>query len=445
VRIVGLKIDRGVVAASVLQKDFRKSELVDSFSRRFATDAELVDILRDKAGEWTGATIVSSIPGHFFTQRLVHFPFSDRKRVEKALPFELEDTVPFDLNEIIVDHIVLSSGRNGRGESASKEAQVLGMMLPKSVLKHHLDLLASAGIDPQVIVPSYIGLPALARMIKAEGCTVLACGTDICLRNGEAVKGLRSFSVSSSTAGILHTLQAIEIEQKERIEKICILCLDEASQAAIAESGMAVEEVVAEFGGKRAEDPLTLGLALSEQINFRKQEFAYHVVDEAVRRKKRTVMTAAAIAGLLFLTNLGVRFYMVETTYRRLDQEIKAVYREAVPGAKAVADPVRQMRSNLDDAHRKFGALGSGSSALDIMKTVTEGVPKDVRVSFFEFNLEGDRLRLQGEAASFEAVDKIKAELQKAAAFGEVTVTDTRMGTENKVKFRMDITLKQGL
>jgi type II secretion system protein L len=445
VKIVGLKIEKGLVSASVVEKDFRRKDLVDSFSQPFATDAELVDILKSKSRDWAGAKIISSIPGHLFTQRLVQFPFSDRKRVEKALPFELEDTVPFALDDVIIDHIVLESGKNGKGEDAAKEAQVLGIMLPKQVLKNHIDLLASAGIDPQVIVPSYIGLDSLSRMIKLEGCALLACGNDICMRSGQAVKGLRSFSDSASTASIRHTLQALEIEQKERVEKICFLCPDHDSQALFTDLGIAVEQIAPEYGGKKAEDPLTLGLALSEQINFRKQEFAYHLVDEGLRRRKRTIIIAGAIAAVLFIVNIGAKLYMVETAYGKLDKEIRAIYQQAVPGAKNVADPVRQLRSNLEDAHKKFGALGSGTSALDTMKAVTDGIPNEVRVSFQEFNLEGDRLKLQGEAASFETVDKIKAELQKSELFSEVNVLDTRMGTDNKVKFRLDIKLKQGL
>jgi len=42
-------------------------------------------------------------------------------------------------------------------------------------------------------------------------------------------------------------------------------------------------------------------------------------------------------------------------------------------------------------------------------------------------------------------VDKIKAELQKSPLFTDVTVQDTRMGVDNKVKFRFEIKLKQGL
>jgi GspL periplasmic domain len=282
-------------------------------------------------------------------------------------------------------------------------------------------------------------------MMKADGCTLLACGNDLCLRCGEAVKGLRSFSGSASTTGIRHTVQALEIEQKERVEKVLVLCPDNGSQTAFAELGIAVEQVAPELGGKKATDPVSLGLALSEQINFRKAEFAYHLADEGTRRRKRTIIIAGVVAAALLVVNLGVKFYVVETSYSKLDKEIRDIYRQAVPDSKVVADPVRQLRSNLEEARKKFGVLGTGTSALDAMKAVTDGIPKDVRVGFQEFNLEGDRLKLQGEVASFESIDKIKADLQKAEMFSEVTVLDTRMGTDNKVKFRLDIKLKQGI
>ncbi|HTP05429.1 MAG TPA: type II secretion system protein GspL [Nitrospirota bacterium] len=443
-KIVGIKIEKGLVAAAVVQKDFRRMELVDSFSQPFATDAELIDILVNKSGDWAGAKIIASIPGHRFTQRLVHFPFSDRKRVEKALPFELEDSVPFALDDVVIDYLILDGGKTAKDTDASKEAAVLGIMLPKEVLKRHLELLASAGIDPQVIVPSYNGLDALSKMMKVEGCTLLTCGSDLCLRSGETVKGLRSFSGSGSTSGIRHTVQALEIEQKERVEKVLALCPDDSLQTIFAEMGIAVEQAVPELGGEKAADPLSLGLALSEHVNFRKQEFAYHLADEGARRRKRTLIIAGVIAAALLVVNLGVKLYVVETAYGKLDKEIRDVYRQAVPDAKVVADPLRQLRSSLEEARKKFGVLGTGTSALDAMKAVTDGIPKEVRVGFQEFNLEGDRLKLQGEAASFESVDKIKAELQKAALFSDVTVLDTRMGTDNKVKFRLDIKLKQG-
>jgi len=190
---------------------------------------------------------------------------------------------------------------------------------------------------------------------------------------------------------------------------------------------------------------VSLGIALLDGLNFRKGEFTYHLADEGTRRTRRMLIIAGAIVAVLFAVNIAVKLYIVRSGYGKLDAEIKEVYRQTFPDGRPAADPVRQMRDKINEAKKLFGALGSGSSVLDVMKTVTDGIPKEVRVNFTEFILESDRLKLQGEASTFESVDKIKAELQKSPLFTEVTVLDTRMGVDNKVKFRFDIKLKQGM
>ncbi len=443
-KIIGLNIDKGRVAASIVVTGLRQSELKESFSRAFATDAELVDILKQKAAEWAGARIVSSIPGRHFSQRNAHFPFADRKRIEKALPFEIEDSLPFPLDDVEIDHFPLDKAE--KDGAKKKEASVLGILLPKTVLRQHLQLLASAGVDPQVVVPSYIGLYFVSKMVPVEGNAVLIDGSDLCIKSGSTVTACRSFSDTGATAaGINHTLKALEIESGERVEKAYLLTANDRLSTELADGGIAVEHVIPEFGGKKAADPVSLGLALSDQINFRRGEFSYRRADAAIQKRRRTLIIAGVAAALFASANLGVKFFLVESSYGKLDREIKEMYRQVFPDAKAVADPLRQLRTRLDEARKKFGVLGAGTSALDVMKAVTEGIPRELRVSFQEFNLEGDRLKLQGDAASFESVDKMKAELQKAALFSDVAVQDTRMGVDNKVKFRFEIKLKQTL
>jgi type II secretory pathway component PulL len=440
-KIVGLNIEKGRLAVTVIEKGLRQTDLKDSFCSTFATDAELVEILKGKSKDWAGARLVSSIPGHFFSQRLVQFPFADRKRVEKALPFEIEDSVPFSLEDIVLDHLAMA--KPDKSANDKNETAILGMMLPKTLLRQHLDLLALAGVDPQVIVPSYVGLYFVSRMIPLEGTAVLIGGNDLCLKNGKTVRACRSFFGSRETGGIRHMLKSLETEHSSQVEKAYLLTEDEGLRTVLAELGISVEQIVPEYGGKKALDSVSLGLSLCEDINFRRGEFAYQLADAGTRKRRRTLIVAGAAAGLLALANIGVKFYLTQSSYGKLDGEIKELYRQTLPDSKLVGDPVEQLRKRLDEAKKKFGVLGSGSSALDVMKAVTEGIPKEVRVNFQEFLLEGDRLKLQGEASSFEAVDKMKAELQKAPAFAEVQVLDTRMGVDNKVKFRFDIKLKQ--
>jgi type II secretion system protein L len=443
VKIVGLKIEKGKLAVSVVDRGMRQTELKDSYSLSFSTDMELVDLLRAKSSEWVGARIVSSIPGSKFSQRTLTFPFGDRKRVEKALPFELEDTIPFGLEDVELDHVMLD--RADTGVDKKKESAVLGIMLPKTVLRQHLELLASAGVDPQVIIPSYIGLSCIAKLIPVEGVAVIIDGADLCLKIGSNVTACRSFSTANASGGIRHTLKAFETEQGTQIEKAYLLSENNGLRADLADLGIAIERITPDFAGKKPADPASLGLALSDQINFRKGEFAYRLADAGARKRRRTLIIAGAFAVAFIVANIAVKYYVVESSYGKLDREIKTIYRQTIPESKSTADPVRQLRAKLEEAKKKFGALGSGTSVLDVMKAVTEGIPKEVRVVFQDFLLEGDHLKLQGEAASFESVDKMKTELQKSGTFADVQVLDTRMGVDNKVKFRFDIKLKQAM
>lgn len=440
-KIVGLSIEKDRLAVAVVATGMRRMELKDSFSAAFATESELVELLKAKAADWAGARIVASIPGRQFSQRTVRFPFADHKRIEKALPFELEDSLPFSLDDAVIDHLVLDHEEKS-GEK-KKEFSILGFLLSKTVLRRHLELLASAGVDPQAVVPSSLGLYQVSKMIPVEGTAVLILGSDLCVKSGNRITSCRSFDDTHPTGAIRHTLKAIELESNERVEKAYLFSANDSLSAELAELGISVEQVTPEIGGKKAADLVSLGIALSEQVNFRKNEFSYRLAEAGVSKRRRALVIAGALAALFAIANLGVKYYLVRASYGKLDRDIQESYRQVFPEAASVADPVRQLRIKLDEAKKKFGVLGTGTSALDVMKAVTEGIPREVLVTFQEFNLEGNGLKLQGEAASFESVDKIKAELQKSPLLSEVVVLDTRMGVDNKVKFRFEIKLKQ--
>lgn len=442
-KIVGIKMEQGTLSVSIVEKGMRQAELRDSFHRTYTSEAELADLLREASRDWAGARIVSSIPGRQFSQRTLVLPFGDRKRVEKALPFELEEIVPFSLDEMELDHLILE--RPAQEPGKKKDTTVLGLMLPKTVLRQHLDFLASAGIDPQVVLPSYIGLSLIAAMLPVEGTALFIGGNDLCMKIGNFVVACRNLSSTQATTGIRHTIKALEAEHNALITKVCLFSENDQLAAELADLGIPMERITPDYHGKKADDPVSLGLALVEEINFRKGDFSYRLLDEGIRKRRRTLIIAGAIAALIAASNIGVKYYLVESSYGKLDREIKDIYRQTFPDSKTAADPVRQLRTRLDEAKKKFGVLGTGTSALDVMKAVTDGIPKEVRVSFTEFILEGDRLKLQGEASSFESVDKMKAELQKATQFAEVVVQDTRMGVDNKVKFRFELKMKQAM
>jgi len=84
-----------------------------------------------------------SIPANFFNYRIVNVPFSDREKIRKVLPIELDNLVLGGSEEIVFDIIV--SG----GDDAS--ADVLVVYTEKSTMSRILKELAHRNSDPRVV------------------------------------------------------------------------------------------------------------------------------------------------------------------------------------------------------------------------------------------------------------------------------------------------------
>lgn len=92
---------------------------------------------------------VVALPGPALATHPITLPFSDAKRIESALPFEIEAQLPFDLSEAVFDYQVTS-----RVEGKS---DLLVAVIRQDELRTLLATLLSLGIDPRIVTH-----PALA-------------------------------------------------------------------------------------------------------------------------------------------------------------------------------------------------------------------------------------------------------------------------------------------
>ena len=79
--------------------------------------------------------VVTSMPGDRVVSRILEFPFSDPKRIAQIIGFELEEHIPFELEDVLVDHCILSSSEDG--------ARVLASAIPMDDVSETLDILNS--------------------------------------------------------------------------------------------------------------------------------------------------------------------------------------------------------------------------------------------------------------------------------------------------------------
>lgn len=82
-----------------------------------------------------------ALTGHKIIYKNVRFPFSDYKKIRMILPFELEQALPFSIQETTIDAIVTQSTPSG-------ESDIIALALRTPFLLEYIDPFIQAGIHP---------------------------------------------------------------------------------------------------------------------------------------------------------------------------------------------------------------------------------------------------------------------------------------------------------
>jgi general secretion pathway protein L len=154
-RILGLDVGASRVKGVLLESSYRGFSLVDAAAEPVAPPAEGAEQpLRERqaaavqrlvaARGWHFETVMASLPGVSATH-VVSLPFTDPRRIEQTIGFEVEAQIPFDLAEVAWDWQPLTAPE-GR-------ADLLVGVVRKEELAGLLAGLAGAGIDPRAVIP----------------------------------------------------------------------------------------------------------------------------------------------------------------------------------------------------------------------------------------------------------------------------------------------------
>ncbi len=151
--VIGL--DRGTceVKAVILERSFRGNEVKGTRVVRVPQDGSGPP--SEEAVEAAVAQIVDEFdPGavgyvtDFRSERasvwFVPLPFTDQRRIDQTLPFELENHVPFDLDDMVLDYRVV---RAEHGES-----RVLAALAPRNEMRDTLQALKKFKVDPRAVI-----------------------------------------------------------------------------------------------------------------------------------------------------------------------------------------------------------------------------------------------------------------------------------------------------
>ncbi|GAB4542073.1 MAG: hypothetical protein Fur0020_11550 [Thermodesulfovibrionia bacterium] len=87
--------------------------------------------------------IYLSLPLDMLSIRELKFPFSDRKKIDETITFELDGLLLGNVSDYVIDHLITQRGEEG--------CNVLAVCIEKIRLKEMIDIFSRAGLEPMVI------------------------------------------------------------------------------------------------------------------------------------------------------------------------------------------------------------------------------------------------------------------------------------------------------
>jgi type IV pilus assembly protein PilM len=154
--IVAIDLGHQAARIVVLEVSMRRAEVKSAKSVDFAPDLSLDEIwahVRANAKVPVGSLVIGIDARASSTRQLI-FPFTDLRRVEAAVDFELEGQIPYAIDDVALTWQI--------SERAAQATHLLAAVTPKVAVRQQLRAQADAGLEPRVLMLPAAGLAEFA-------------------------------------------------------------------------------------------------------------------------------------------------------------------------------------------------------------------------------------------------------------------------------------------
>jgi hypothetical protein len=147
---------------------------------------------------------------------------------------------------------------------------------------------------------------------------------------------------------------------------------------------------------------------------------------------------------LAAFSNIAIEAYSTEKKLNELNTRITDIFTSTFPDKKVV-EPLHQMRVELEEVRKNTfvpGGSGKNIRTVDMLNEISRRIPKETDVEFSRLVVSPDNISIAGETDTYNSVDDIKNNLEKAEIFKEVVITSSKVDKgDNRVSFKLRIQL----
>ena len=426
-----------------------------------------------KQTDISGSICVASFPANRISYRNIKLPFKEQKKIKQILPYELESTLPFLVDNLIIDYNSIKlQGRSGSADSTD----VVAAAVEKSAIESYLNTLASFNVKPQIVTiggyPTALCLSSDTTVpenrlfvdIGNKNCSVfiIVAGQIYLIRSlptgaaGSSIEelfcneikrtlyaGEEIFGFDLQPDGIFITgCNPDTVNYEQAIERI--LGISAKRTDLLSHTGFIRKNPELSWKPEQMDNALALALTEIEGFkvfNFLKGPFA--AKNYWVEHKKSLIKTgilAGLVLALIFI-NIALKTHSMEKKLAGLNNQITGIFKTTFPDVKNIVDPIQQMRVKLKEAQKSSmfsGETGKHTYAIDILKDISEFTPRDIDVNLTNLVVDMESVSIAGDTNRFNSVDDIKRGLEQSDLFNKVTISSANMDkSDNRVRFKL--------
>lgn len=470
-RWMGIDITATAVRVALLRSTYRRTTL-EALREVRRADYESPELaIRAATQGLRSDSIATGLSGERVFVRLVSLPKAAQKELESVLGFEVESTLPFEMDDGILDHRLLTPIP---GVDDVIQLPILAGVAFVEELRDRIGLvLRGAGHEPSRIgvgsIP-YVNLEQIAPAMKTAEATAIVDIDDqtidvLILRRGEP-RFVRSLSrgaqglpdnANKVVRELRQTFGAWRMQGGAPIEAVYLVGPGRAvpglddflqTQVGIAVQDLpklALEGVTPEQQTRlpRFAKALSLALSLSRRsadLNLRQGPLETQQSYQFLREK---IPLLAGLGAAIFVS-FG---FSVFAELRALDAEKETLAKQLEMATQTrLGTKTRDVvatRKMLDDALKgKTDDPLPQMDAFDFMIELSKAVPKEITHDIADFEVNRENVAVAGIVDTIDDAERVKDKLAANPCLHDVKIARTsRLEKQNKQKYTLELKL----
>ena len=147
-RLLGLDIGTAAVKAVELSREGEALKVTGVSMAPLANPAETASVVKEviRQGSFHTKLAASNVSGRLVSIKYITLPAMTDEEMKKALPFEADKHIPFDVKDTLLD-----GQRIGQAAAEAKEMTAVLVAAKRNLVLERADLLNAVGLCPQIV------------------------------------------------------------------------------------------------------------------------------------------------------------------------------------------------------------------------------------------------------------------------------------------------------